>query len=128
MSGAGPFQVANPTPSGVGSEAAPGASVAATSSRVDARAALAARLAPFAPRVLEIRDDSERHVGHAGAASGAGHFSLTIVSEHFLGLTRLARHRAILERVGDLIPYPVHALSIDARTPDEIRRDERTKQ
>src|SRR5689334_10579846 len=131
MSGAGPFQVANPTPSGVGSEAAPGASVAATSSRVDARGALAARparFAPFAPRVLEIRDDSERHVGPAGAASGARHFSLTIVSEHFLGLTRLARHRAILERVGDLIPYPVHALSIDARTPDEIRRDERTKQ
>ena len=95
---------------------------------VDARAALTARLAPLAPKVLEIRDDSGKHVGHAGAASGAGHFSLTIVSEHFLGLTRLARHRAILERVGDLIPYPVHALSIDARTPDEIRRDERTKQ
>jgi BolA protein len=94
----------------------------------EARDALAARLASLAPRVLEIRDDSQKHAGHAGAASGAGHFSLTIVSEHFLGLTRLARHRAILERVGDLIPYPVHALSIEAHTPDEIRRDERTKQ
>ena len=96
--------------------------------RADARAALTARLAPLVPSVLEIRDDSDKHIGHAGAASGAGHFSLTIVSEHFLGLTRLARHRAILERVGDLIPYPVHALSIEAHTPDEIRRDERTKQ
>ena len=95
---------------------------------VDARAALTARLAPLLPEVLDIRDESDKHVGHAGAASGAGHFSLTIVSEHFLGLTRLARHRAILERVGDLIPYPVHALSIEAHTPDEIRRDERTKQ
>ena len=95
---------------------------------VDARAALTARLAPLSPEVLDIRDESDKHVGHAGAASGAGHFSLTIVSEHFLGLTRLARHRAILERVGDLIPYPVHALSIEAHTPDEIRRDERTKQ
>jgi stress-induced morphogen len=94
----------------------------------EAKDALAERLASFAPKVLEIRDDSEKHVGHAGAASGAGHFSLTIVSEHFLGLTRLARHRAILERVGDLIPYPVHALSIEAHSPDEIRRDERTKQ
>ena len=94
----------------------------------DTRSALETRLAPLAPIVLEIRDDSEKHVGHAGAASGAGHFSLTIVSEHFLGLTRLARHRAILERVGDLIPYPVHALSIEAHTPDEIRRNERTKQ
>ena len=96
--------------------------------RTDARAALTARLAALAPSVLEIHDDSDKHVGHAGAASGAGHFSLTIVSEHFLGLTRLARHRAILERVGDLIPYPVHALSIEAHTPDEIRRDERMKQ
>jgi BolA family transcriptional regulator, general stress-responsive regulator len=91
-------------------------------------AALEQRLAPLAPARLDIRDDSDKHVGHAGASSGAGHFSMTIVSEHFLGLTRLARHRAILERVGDLIPYPVHALSIEAYTPDEIRNHERTKQ
>ena len=67
-------------------------------------------------------------MGHHGAASGAGHFSVTIVSEHLLGRTRLARHRAVLERVGDLIPYPVHALAIEARAPDEIRTDERMKQ
>jgi len=51
-----------------------------------------------------------------------------IVSEHFLGLTRLARHRAVLARVDDLIPYPVHALAIEAYAPDEIRTDERMKQ
>ena len=28
----------------------------------------------FAPSTLEIRDDSHLHAGHAGAASGAGHF------------------------------------------------------
>jgi len=94
----------------------------------DVRSALATRLATLSPTTLEIRDDSAQHVGHAGAASGAGHFSVTIVSEHFLGLTRLARHRAVLERVGDLIPYPVHALAIEAHAPDEIRTDERTKQ
>jgi BolA family transcriptional regulator, general stress-responsive regulator len=94
----------------------------------DTATALERRLAPLAPARLEIRDDSDKHVGHAGASSGAGHFSLTIVSEHFLGLTRVALHRAILERVGDLIPYPVHALSIEAYTPDEIRNHERTKQ
>ena len=91
-------------------------------------AALEARLAPLAPTQLDIRDDSALHVGHAGAASGAGHFSLTIVSEHFLGLTRLARHRAVLDRVGDLIPYPVHALAINAYAPDERRSDERMTQ
>jgi BolA protein len=92
------------------------------------KTALARRLATLSPTTLEIRDDSDKHVGHAGAASGAGHFSVTIVSEHFLGLTRIARHRAVLERVGDLIPYPVHALAIDAHAPDETRNDERIKQ
>ena len=94
----------------------------------DAKTALARRLATLSPTLLEIRDDSEQHVGHAGAASGAGHFSVTIVSEAFLGLTRLARHRAVLACVGDLIPYPVHALAIDAHAPDEARTDERIKQ
>jgi BolA protein len=78
------------------------------------------RLAPLAPRVLELADDSAEHAGHAGAAGGGGHFSLLIVSEQFQGLTRVARHRTVLDRVGDLIPYPVHALAIRAYTPDEF--------
>ncbi len=77
------------------------------------------RLAALAPIELEIRDDSAQHVGHAGAAAGGGHFSVTIVSEHFHGLSRIARHRAVLERVGDLIPHPVHALAIRAYAPGE---------
>ena len=70
--------------------------------------------------VLELADDSAEHAGHAGAAAGGGHFSLLIVSEQFSGLTRLARHRAVLDRVSDLIPHPVHALAIRAYTPDEF--------
>ena len=85
-----------------------------------ARDVLADRLRALGPAVLEIHDDSEEHAGHAGAAAGGGHFSVTIVSEHFRGLTRLARHRAILDRVGDLIPNPVHALAINAYAPDEF--------
>ena len=81
---------------------------------------LRTRLAPLAPAVLELDDDSAEHAGHSGAAAGGGHFSLLIVSEHFAGLTRLARHRAVLDRVGDLIPHPVHALAIRAYTPDEF--------
>ncbi|MEO8484861.1 MAG: BolA family protein [Betaproteobacteria bacterium] len=80
---------------------------------------IAERLAPLEPVHLGLEDDSAAHAGHAGAAGGAGHFSLTIVSERFSGAPRLARHRAVLDRLGDLIPHPVHALAIRAYTPDE---------
>jgi BolA protein len=88
-------------------------------------ATLEGRLAALEPLALEIRDDGADHAGHAGAAGGAGHLSVTIVSEHFLGMTLLARHRAVLDRVSDLIPYPVHALAIAAYAPDEPRPNER---
>ncbi len=86
----------------------------------DVAATLRERLAPLAPLRLEIHDDGADHVGHAGAAGGAGHFSLVIVSESFSGQGRLARHRAVLDRVRDLIPFPVHALAIQAYAPDEV--------
>ena len=86
----------------------------------DVPATLRTRLADLSPVALEIEDDSAAHIGHAGAAGGGGHFSLLIVSEQFAGLTRLARHRAVLDRVADLIPHPVHALAIRAYTPDEF--------
>jgi BolA family transcriptional regulator, general stress-responsive regulator len=86
----------------------------------DTAATLRARLAPLAPAVLEIRDDSAAHVGHSGAAAGGGHFSLLIVSQVFAGLPRLQRHQRVLREVADLLPHPVHALSIKALTPEEF--------
>jgi BolA protein len=81
---------------------------------------LRTRLSALSPVVFELADDSAEHAGHAGAAGGGGHFSLLIVSDAFTGLTRVARHRAVLDRVGDLIPHPVHALAIRAYAPDEF--------
>lgn len=92
--------------------------IAAT--RVEVPALLRSRLAPLAPQRLEIRDDSAAHAGHAGAAGGGGHFSLTIVSNAFSGLSRLERHQRVLREVADLVPYPIHALSIRALAPEEF--------
>jgi BolA protein len=83
-------------------------------------ALLRARLAALAPVALEIRDDSAAHAGHPGARDGAGHFSLLIVSEAFSGLSRLARHQRVLREVADLLPHPIHALSMKALTPEEF--------
>jgi BolA family transcriptional regulator, general stress-responsive regulator len=73
----------------------------------------------LAPVSLDVRDDSHRHVGHAGARGGQGHFSVDIVSATFAGMAPLARHRAIYAALGDMMVHDIHALSIRASTPDE---------
>lgn len=74
------------------------------------------RLNALSPSHLEIIDESHMHVGHEGAKDGAGHFRVIIASEQFKGITPLARHRLVYDLVNDLIPYPVHALAIQAKT------------
>jgi BolA protein len=86
----------------------------------DLASTLRARLQDLVPSALEIEDDSADHAGHAGAAAGGGHFSVLIVSNAFSGMSRLARHQKVLERVRDLLPHPIHALSIKALAPEEF--------
>ena len=63
---------------------------------------------------LEILDESDLHIGHAGAASGGGHYQVTVVSSNFDGLRRVDRHRLIYEALGDVMQTEIHALSIKA--------------
>ena len=79
------------------------------------RQVLTARLAPVE---LVIRDDSAAHAGHAGAREG-GHFSVLVVSELFAGRTRMQRHQLVYAAVAELMRTDIHALSIQARTPQE---------
>jgi BolA protein len=75
--------------------------------------------AAFAPASLEVVDDSHRHVGHAGARGGQGHFTVEIVSDAFAGLGPVARHRAVYAALGEMMVDDIHALSIRAATPPE---------
>ncbi|HRI17825.1 MAG TPA: BolA family protein [Burkholderiaceae bacterium] len=84
-------------------------------SREDIDRALRSALAPTS---LEVRDDSHLHAGHAGAREGR-HFSVRIAASAFEGLPRLRRHRLVYDAVASLMPQGIHALAIDARTPDE---------
>jgi BolA protein len=77
--------------------------------------------AALAPEAIEIEDESHRHAGHAGARDGRGHFRVRIVSAAFKGQSAIARHRAVYAALGDLMQTDIHALAIDARTPEEIR-------
>jgi BolA family transcriptional regulator, general stress-responsive regulator len=74
----------------------------------------------FALERLIIEDESHLHAGHAGAASGGGHFKLTIVAPEFKGLTLVARHRAVYAALNRHIPAEIHALTISAMTPEEF--------
>ena len=86
---------------------------------MNVEAAIRDRLAALDPQRLEIIDDSARHAGHAGAKSGGGHFSVHIVSDAFVGLSPIARHRRIHALLADLLPQFIHALSLSAHTPAE---------
>jgi len=72
------------------------------------------RLAVLDPQTCEVTDDSARHKGHAGAASGAGHYTVTISAQKFNGLKLIERHRLVYDAVGDLMHTEIHALAITA--------------
>jgi BolA family transcriptional regulator, general stress-responsive regulator len=74
----------------------------------------------FQVQALIIEDESHLHAGHAGAASGGGHFRLEIVAPEFKGLNLVARHRAIYAALNSHIPKEIHALTIVALAPDEV--------
>lgn len=81
---------------------------------------MGARLAALEPVSLEIVDESHEHAGHAGTRDGGGHYALRIASMQFIGKNRMARHRMIYSALGEMMKRDIHALNIQAHTPDEI--------
>lgn len=78
------------------------------------------RLAVLAPVKVELIDDSALHAGHAGARSGGGHYRLSIVSAAFAGKNTVSRHRMIYDALGDMMRREIHALAIQAETPEDL--------
>jgi BolA protein len=70
----------------------------------------------FAPRLLEVIDDSESHRGHGGYREGGeSHYNVVIESDKFEGLSRIARHRAVHDALGKELVADIHALSLTLR-------------
>lgn len=78
----------------------------------------------LSPSHVDIIDESHLHAGHAGAASGAGHFNVTVVSEKFSGQSPIQRHRMVYLALADLMQTEIHALSINAQAPDDTASKE----
>lgn len=68
---------------------------------------------------VEVIDESWKHAGHAGAASGGGHFILQVVSDRFEGVSLLDRNRLVFSVLKEEMGKEIHALAVKAATPSE---------
>lgn len=84
---------------------------------VEIRARLQSALSPES---LQVEDEGHLHIGHEGSKDGRGHFHVLVVSNQFQGKNLIARHRLIYQAMGQLMQTDIHALAIDAYTPDEF--------
>ncbi|MEX5565799.1 BolA family protein [Pseudophaeobacter sp. 1A16562] len=67
----------------------------------------------FHPSHLEVVDDSDSHIGHAGHdGAGESHFNVKIRAAAFAGMNRVQQHRAVHKALGDIVPR-IHALALD---------------
>ena len=77
--------------------------------------------ATFSPVLCQLEDESAAHAGHAGAASGGGHYALKLVSSAFEGQNRVTRHRLVYHCLLDMMHKDIHALAITALAPSEVQ-------
>ena len=68
---------------------------------------------------VEVFDDSHLHAGHAGAASGGGHFRVVVVSPRFEGVSRVQAQRLVYQALSQEMGSEIHALSMSTLTPDQ---------
>ncbi|TCS32455.1 BolA protein [Acetobacter aceti NBRC 14818] len=77
------------------------------------------------PVRMEIIDESDRHAHHIarprGPQEGASetHFRLTVVSDAFSGLSRVARSRLVHKYLDPEFADGLHALALTLNTPAE---------
>ncbi|WP_173568911.1 BolA family protein [Acetobacter conturbans] len=80
----------------------------------------------LSPIHIEIIDESDRHAHHVarprGPKEGASetHFRLTVVSDAFDGLSRVARSRLVHKYLDAEFGDGLHALALTLNTPAEV--------
>ena len=79
-------------------------------------------------KALAVDPDPERIAELRSRAAGAEvrvesddnvHFAAIVVASQFAGLRAIARHQRVYQTLGDLMGREIHALSIEALTPEE---------
>ena len=69
---------------------------------------------------IEVIDESAAHIGHVGHnKKGGSHFSITIVSDAFINLSKIKRHQIIYDILKEEMKQQIHALSLKTLTLEE---------
>ena len=74
------------------------------------------KLAALVPSFIRVLNESHMH---SVPANSETHFNVTMVSEHFSGKRKVARHQQIYGILADELAGPVHALALHLYTHDE---------
>ena len=78
----------------------------------------------LSPTSLVIEDESTLHAGHAGAASGGGHYRIRMISARFDGQSKVGRHRLVYDCLREMMQKDIHALAMTLLTPAEAAASE----
>jgi BolA family transcriptional regulator, general stress-responsive regulator len=82
------------------------------------------RLEHLNPYFIDIRDDSHAHAEHIeNPTGGLTHATITIVSESFVGLSSVQRHKLIYRSLKDALASSLHALCLKTYTKEEYKKD-----
>ena len=70
----------------------------------------------FSPQVLEVANESSQH---SVPVDSETHFRVVLVSESFIGCSRVARHQQVYQALDAQMQGPVHALALHTYSPEE---------
>lgn len=84
-------------------------------------------LKAFNPTFLELKNESQKHAGHAEHLGSAGftgetHYKLTIVSEVFSDISRIDRQRKINDLLKEEFLAGLHAFEMKIYSPSEYNK------
>lgn len=72
------------------------------------------------PVHLSVVNESGKHKGHAGDnGTGESHFHVEVVSDSFVGKSRIERQRMVYNLLDDEFKSGLHALSLRVLGPNE---------
>lgn len=76
----------------------------------------------FKPEFLSVIDVSEQHRGHKNFKEGVeSHFEIIIVSEKFINLSRVERHRMVNRILKEEFLSDLHSVVVKTYTSEEFK-------